>query len=353
MSKSLMEVLNGAIRINNLNKGNRGGTFIQFIINEDMIPVKIDDRGWVEKNDPILGEIKRTWDVRWVQVRSRYGAEENASRTVDIIHQLSPFDFLERVMCVKPESLYFFNFPDSDASEEVRANRFIETCLQVELGKFEFQTKAYRLQKTNSRARFVFARILSGFGFGYNGHILNTNRSLVEDKFGKNDETRRALEMFYENRIGDALCLKDLPWDKLVITPEFLGEKPVISNELQEVVNFLRKTSGEAASLMLKARKDHLNDPEEKEKALIERAGWVFAVFDGEIAELVSALSPMEVKLFGKMIADKKRSFEDKFAHAKRDMAPYNSLGLVFADDYGNCQIKALASNIEKFYSSE
>ncbi|MFC1609192.1 hypothetical protein ACFL3M_03310, partial [Patescibacteria group bacterium] len=58
MSKALMEVLSGAIRINNLNKGKRGGTFIQFIINEDMIPVKIDDRGWVEKTIPFLVRLK-------------------------------------------------------------------------------------------------------------------------------------------------------------------------------------------------------------------------------------------------------------------------------------------------------
>ncbi|MFC1609193.1 hypothetical protein ACFL3M_03315 [Patescibacteria group bacterium] len=252
-------------------------------------------------------------------------------------------------MCVKPESLYFFNFPDSDASEEVRSNRFIETCLQVEWGKFEFQTEAYRLQKTNPRARFVFARILSGFGFGYNGHILNTNRSLVEDKFGKSDEVRRALEMFYERRIGDALCLKDLPWDNLVITPEFLGEKPAMSVSLAKTIKILRGISSEWVKHLSDTRMKYASSQNVflRQEMLLRGISWNFEILNGEIAELVDDFKGSESKVQAQVIRAI-QVFREKFEEAKKEPPPSPLMETVFSDDQGACQIEALADEIEK-----
>ncbi|MFC1645150.1 hypothetical protein ACFL08_03935 [Patescibacteria group bacterium] len=228
MSRELKSALERVERINAIDFSRRGGTYIQFISMEKHIPAQLDEDGWVEDKET-LTQIKKRWGASWVQIRNKYGVGEDVSRTVCIIHPKPPFEFLRDMMGVIPEEMYCLNF--TSAAPEVRGNRFMESFFQVKLGKFKFGTNPVRLSRSNPKAKFVFARILSGLGFGYNAGILSSNRGLVEEAVKRSSTeykidiflaTRHILEKFYEDRIGDALCLRDLPWEKITITPEFL-----------------------------------------------------------------------------------------------------------------------------------
>ena len=97
MSYELRKALESASRINKIDESDRRGTFIQFIIDEKNIPAQLSENGWVEDKDT-LSQIKRRWDIAWVQIRNRYGDGEDASRTVGIIHKDPPFNFLKNVV---------------------------------------------------------------------------------------------------------------------------------------------------------------------------------------------------------------------------------------------------------------